>query len=126
MNNNVSIVIESSSSKVNHLLEVEDLAGCDSILGDPNKDNPATPAYYLSFIFSIMRYAAIVILIVMTIMDFTGAVAAQDNDIMKKSISKLSKRFIMCIIIFFLPTLIDFILKFLHNSQISDCIDLSK
>ena len=80
----------------------------------------------MSFAFSMMRYAAIILLIVMTIMDFTSALAAQDNDIMRKSISKLGKRAVMCVIIFLLPTLIDFVLQFLHQSQVSDCIDLSK
>lgn len=125
-NKNVSIIVEDSFSNEEHLLEPENLSGCNSIFGDPKEDNPATPAYYLSFAFSIMRYAAIILLIVMTIMDFTSALAAQDNDVMRKSISKLGKRAVMCVIIFLLPTLIDFVLQFLHQSQVSDCIDLSK
>ena len=111
----------SSSSGSSNL---EKLNGCSSLLEDPN--TPGTPAYYLSFAFSIMRYAAIILLIVMTIMDFTGSVAAQDNDVMKKAMGKLSKRAIMLVIIFFLPTVIDLMLKFIHNAQISGCIDLSK
>ena len=111
----------SSSSGSSNL---EKLNGCSSLLEDPN--TPGTPAYYLSFAFSIMRYAAIILLIVMTIMDFTGSVAAQDNDVMKKAMGKLSKRAIMLVIIFFLPTVIDLMLKFIHKAQISGCIDLSK
>lgn len=129
-NKNVSIIVEETISNEVHLLEPEELTSCDSLLGNPKADgsngSKASPAYYMSFAFSVMRYAAIILLIVMTIMDFTSAVAAQDNDVMRKSISKLGKRAVMCVIIFLLPTLIDFVLQFLHQSQVSDCIDLSK
>ena len=79
------------------------------------------PAYYLTVAFSVIRYVAIILLIVLTVIDFVGAVASQDNDIMNKAIKKLGKRFVLCIIIFLLPSLIKFILQYIYDRSIDLC-----
>ena len=84
---------------------------CDSILG--SVDNSNEPAYYLNFVFNLLKYAAIIILFVLTILDFAKAVVSSDNDALKKALKKTIKRIIICIIIFFLPTLINFVLSLL-------------
>lgn len=84
---------------------------CDSLLGSTT--NSSEPAYYLNFAFNLMKYAAIVILFALTIVDFAKAAASSDNDALKKALQKTIKRIIICIIIFFLPTLINFILSLL-------------
>jgi len=96
---------------------------CQSLLGNPKTEG--TPSFYISFVFKILRYIAIIILIVLTVMDFVGAVASQDNDIIKKATSKAITRAIMCVGIFLLPTIIEFVLQFIHNTSITDCVDLS-
>lgn len=116
-------IIDDPEHPLNNKHEIDELTTCSSLLGDPNKSNPASPAYYMSFAFSVIRYIAIILLIVLTIMDFASAVASQDNDILKKATTKAIKRAILCVIIFLLPTLIDFILQFIHDSSISDCIN---
>lgn len=107
----------------NNLHEFKD---CTSLLGDPSyspeSGYPVTPAWYLSFAFSIIRYVAIILLIVMTIMDFVSAIASQDADILKKATNKAMKRAIICVAIFVLPTLIRFILNFVHEKATLDCI----
>lgn len=105
-------------------VEIEDIGNCESLLGSPDAKDPASPAYYMSFAFSIIRYVAIILLIVLTMMDFVSAVASQDNDILKKAATKAVQRAILCVIIFILPTLIDFVLQFIHDASISDCISL--
>lgn len=118
-----SSVIDSSNDPETPKIDETPIDGCTSLLGEP--DTKGTPAWYLSLIFSIMRYVAIVLLIVLTIMDFVGAIASQDNDILKKATSKLLKRAIMCVIIFLLPTFIDFVLQFIHDTSVSECIKVN-
>lgn len=86
-------------------------SSCDTILG--NTEDPNEPAYYLDFVFNILKYAAIIILFVFTILDFAKAITSSDNDALKKALQKTVKRIIICIIIFFLPSLIKFILNLL-------------
>ena len=101
-------------------VEINDL-NCDSLFGNP--DNSGTPAYYLSFAFKVIKYIAIVILIVLSIMDFISAVASQDNDALKKAMNKALTRFIICVIIFLLPILIEFLLKYINDRAIDLCIN---
>ena len=84
---------------------------CNSILGSTTDIND--PAYYLNFAFNILKYIAIIILFVFTVLDFAKAVASSDNDALKKALQKAIKRLIICVVIFFLPTLINFILNLL-------------
>ena len=92
---------------------------CETLLGDP--DVEGTPAYYLVFVFSVIKYVAIVILIVLSIIDFVGAVASHDNDILKKVVRKTLIRAILCVVIFLLPTIIEFILKYFADNAAGLC-----
>ncbi len=56
---------------------------CAGYLGET--DNPNTPAYYLSFAFKLIKYAAIVMLFAFTVLEFVKAVPSGDNDAVKKS-----------------------------------------
>lgn len=84
---------------------------CDSFLGDSGKNG--TPAYYLQFVFNLMKYIAIVLLFVLTIAEFAKAMVSNNQDAMKKAIQTTIKRLIIAIVIFFLPIIIDFIFKIL-------------
>ena len=84
---------------------------CSSYLGvttDPND-----PAYYLSFAFKLLKYLAIIVLFVFTIIEYAKAIAASDDKAIKKATQNTIKRLIIAVIIFFLPTLIEFILDLL-------------
>lgn len=96
---------------------------CKSLLGSVT--TKGSPAFYLATIFSVLRYVAIAIIIVMTTLDFVGAVASQDNEMIKKAVNKLLKRAILCVAIFLLPTIIEFVLQFVHNRTITTC-DIGK
>lgn len=91
-----------------------DFTGLESCLGFlGSKTNHMAPAYYLDMILNIMRYAAIVLTIILSSIDFLKAVIAQDKDMLKKATSNSIKRLILAVLLFFLPTLIDFILSLL-------------
>jgi len=92
---------------------------CESLLGDPNIEG--TTSFYLVVIFKVLKYVAIILLLVLSIMDFVGAVASSDSDIMKKAVNKLVKRAIFCVIIFILPTLIELILGLINDNAVASC-----
>jgi len=120
---NSDLVEEENLHRV-ELPEVEIITQtCDSLLGSVT--TKGSPAFYLATIFSVLRYVAIAIIIVMTTLDFVGAVSSHDNEIIKKAVNKLLKRAILCVIIFLLPTIIEFVLQFVHNRTITTC-DIGK
>ena len=88
--------------------------GCKSLLGDPTK--AGDPSYYIVFAFKVVRYVAIILLIVLSVVDLVGAVASSDSEILNKTVAKIFKRFIFCIIIFLLPMLIQFVLHFINEN----------
>lgn len=92
---------------------------CSSFLGDKNDSND--PAYYLNFIFNLLKYIAIVILFVFSIIEFGKAVISNDNDALKKAVQKTIKRLVICIVIFFLPQLINFIMELLGVIEDPTC-----
>lgn len=98
---------------------------CSSFLGspDPKLNGQNDPAYYLTFAFKVIRYIAIIILIVLSTMDFLSAVASHDDDELKKAMNKTIIRIVLCIVIFLLPTLIAFILRLINNKAIDLCIN---
>ncbi len=84
---------------------------CESYLGVITDHND--PAYYLNFVFQLMKYAAIVLLLVLTTVDVIKTMSTKTDDLKDKVIKKVVKRFIIVVIIFFLPELVNFILDLL-------------
>lgn len=78
-------------------------------LGDPT--NSQYPAYWLQWILNVMKYVAIVALLVLITTDFVKAVASNDKDALKKAGTTAIKRFIYCVLLFFLPTIISLVMN---------------
>lgn len=79
--------------------------GCP-IFGDPtNKDDFA---YYLQSAFNIIKFAGILIAIIMTIKDLMVAITSGKDESLKKVGQKVIKRLLYAILIFFLPNIINF------------------
>lgn len=95
------------------------LQNCESLLGSPT--NPKAPAYFINKAFKVLRYAAIIVLIVFSIFDFVSAITSNDEAALKKAVSKTIKRAIICVIIFLLPLLIELLLKYLDDKATSLC-----
>lgn len=78
--------------------------------GDP--DDPNAFAYYLQQVFNIIRFAAPILVILMTIIDLVKVTAEekQDGELKKIGIKTL-KRAIYAVIIFVLPTLITIVFE---------------
>lgn len=97
---------------------------CQTLLGDV--DTKGSPAYYLHIVFNVLKYVAIILLVLLTIMDMVSAVASHDDDLIKKNVNKMIKRLAFCVVIFLLPTLIEFVLQFITvgedgTIQLSTC-----
>mgnify|MGYP004509278987 FL=1 len=77
-------------------------------LGNPS--NSQYPAFWLQEILNIMKYVAIVALLVLVTTDFVKAVASNDKDALKKAGTTAIKRFIYCVLLFFLPSIISLLM----------------
>ncbi len=109
--------ISIKKSVVNSSLLIGDLESnienheCEAYLGDPS--DPEYTAYWIQQALNFIRYAAIIALLIMSSTDYIKAIVSQDNDALKKANITFFKRLAYCILIFFAPTLIKFILTFL-------------
>lgn len=104
-------------------------SNCSYILGNPKCSKTseacpegASPAYYLTFAFKLIRYIAIGILVVLSVLDFITAISAQEDDKLRNAFNKLIKRVIMCIFLFVLPEVLEYVLTIISNKNIETCI----
>lgn len=66
-------------------------------------------AAWLMKILKIIRYIVPVIIIILSTLDFIGAIGSSNDDAMKKASQKLTKRIIAAIILFLLPLILQFL-----------------
>lgn len=100
------IDILSKYSQVGFGEEVD--VSCEGILGEELIS-------YINDLFDLIKIAVPIILIVLGCVDFGQAILSDDKDIMRKATSKFVKRCIVAIIIFFLPTLLTFLLNVFNS-----------
>ncbi|MBO5095457.1 MAG: hypothetical protein J6B98_01090 [Bacilli bacterium] len=81
---------------------------CAGFLGD--KSDKSSPAYYLDLIMKIFKYAAVILALVLSVIEFLKATVSQDKDLLQKAIMSSVKRLVFAVIIFFLPIAINFFL----------------
>lgn len=77
---------------------------CEGLLGDDLLD-------LISEIFTYIKIAAPILLLVLGSVDFGQAVISQDKDALTKAFSKFVKRAIICVAIFFIPIILEYLLK---------------
>lgn len=78
---------------------------CAYYLGNAEDNDESCPAYWLNYVFQIVKYASIILVIVMDTIDLATAVAKEGIE--PKLIKKCVMRLVICIIILLLPTLIN-------------------
>lgn len=80
----------------------------------------------IDIVLNVVRVAAPIFLIVLTAVDFGQIVISNDKEAMPKAVSKAIKRGIAAIVIFFIPFLVDLIIKWLNDyssiSGAANCI----
>lgn len=82
---------------------------CNSYFGDP--EDSQYPAYWMQWILNIIKYVAIAALLCLSTVDFIKALVSNDKDALKKAGMTTAKRFIYVVILFFLPIIVDFIMR---------------
>ena len=87
--------------------KVKDTNTCSSVFG--SVDNKEDLAYYMQKVFNIMKFAGIILAIVMTIKDLIIAMSEQKNEMYAKLPGKTIKRIAYAIAIFLLPNIIEFL-----------------
>lgn len=77
---------------------------CGTLLGDYREPND--PMYWINWGLNLMKYIAIISLLILVTMDFLSAMTQNDKDALAKAGKKALRRFIYCVILFFIPKLI--------------------
>lgn len=87
----------------------DDIGDCNTYFGDPSKSQ--YPAYWMQWVLNVIKYVAIAALLVLSTVDFIKALVSNDKDALKKAGMTAAKRFIFVVILFFLPIIVDFIMR---------------
>lgn len=82
----------------------KEIGSCKKLIGDDllKKTN---------MIFTLIRIITPIILITFGMLDFTKAIGQNDSDALQKAIKTFTKRAIICVIIFLIPTLVNFLMN---------------
>ena len=84
----------------------KDADDCDGIFDDEVID-------FLQQMFNIFKYAAPLLCLALSITDFIKATASQDKEALMKAVKMTGKRIMYALILFFIPTLINFLFDLL-------------
>ena len=68
---------------------------------------------FLQQIFNVIKYAGPILCLVFSVIDFVKAAASQDKDALTKAGKTTGKRVVYALILFFIPTLINFAFELL-------------
>ena len=105
------------------LSTIKENHGINTINTDTNSCNISKRlAAWLIRTISWIRYIAPVIIIILTILDFIKAIAADNEDEIKKVSGKFAKRLIVALILFLLPLLIEFLLGIFNQDTYQYCL----
>lgn len=102
-----SLVLDNSKIKVT-VQGVEDAtkAECDDLIG-----NNTVTGKMLNDAYNVIKFAVPIVLLAMSIMDFAKAIVGQNAEDVKKASNTFIKRLIISILIFVVPTILNFILR---------------
>lgn len=112
--NNSGKTYNSSAGSANVKVDVGEFDGeetCEGFLG--KKDDNTSPAYYLHLALLLIRYLGIILALVFSVIDFFKAIYSQDKDLLKKAALTAVKRVVFAVLIFFIPTVLEFVLGLL-------------
>jgi hypothetical protein len=84
---------------------------CEALFGDPEDSDSF--AFLLQRVFNIMKYAGPLLCIIFSCIDFVKVVVSDDKDAMSKTIKKCLTRVVLALVLFFIPTVINFLFPLL-------------
>ena len=97
-------LLEANASSSIYMLDVA--AECEEIID-------AEVYEFLQQIFDVIRYAGPLLCLVFSVIDFIKATASQEKEALTKALKTTGKRVIYALILFFIPTLINFLFPLL-------------
>ncbi|MBR3210912.1 MAG: hypothetical protein IKF71_03120 [Bacilli bacterium] len=97
----------------------QDCTGNDSMLGDPNVETSV--AWLLDKILTYVTIAGIVLVVVLSSLDFLKVIAKSDDEAMAKAVKKLLIRLILAALLFFVPTITNAMLDIFGLTSESTC-----
>lgn len=97
-------VCDVNAASVIHVLE--DASECQDIIDAEVWD-------FLQQVFNVIKYAGPILCLVLSVADFVKAAASQDKDALVKASKTTGKRVVYALILFFIPTLINFLFPLL-------------
>lgn len=104
----VRVELIDTGEKVNLLApSKEEKQECESLFGDPEDEDSF--AYMLQTAFNIIKYAGPLLCIVFSGLDFVKAVVSDKKDELGRVIKRCLTRVVLALVLFFIPTLINFI-----------------
>ena len=110
-----NLYLMNSTTNVIKLANEESGVTCESIFGtiDPStgKFDENTLGYWIKWALDVIKYIAITALVVLSAVDFFQAIVSDNKDDVKKAGSKTLKRFVYVVLIFFLPIIVEVIMK---------------
>lgn len=68
---------------------------------------------FLQQVFNVIKYAGPILCLVLSVSDFVKAAASQDKDALVKATKTTGKRVVYALVLFFIPTLINFLFPLL-------------
>lgn len=106
-----SFMIKANASVLNNnfINNVATIEESCAPFGKPKDEG--SPAYWMQQALEIMKYIGIIALFVLTTIDFINALAQNDKDALKKASNTAIKRFIYCILLFFTPMIVEFLMS---------------
>ena len=82
---------------------------CDYIFGDYN--DPEYFGYYLAKLLEVIKFAGPILVVMMTIVDLIKVLTSGKNDELTKFVVKTIKRVIYAVLLFMIPSLLDWVFK---------------
>lgn len=114
-----------SSSDISGLMDDYDedsyqsCEGSDSVLGDPN--DPDSVAWLLDQILTYATIAGMLLVVVLSSIDFLTVIVKSDDESMAKAARKFGLRLIFAVLLFFVPTITNAILDIFGLTSQSTC-----
>ena len=82
---------------------------CEYVLGDLNDSDSF--AYLLQEIFDVIKFATPILVIVLSVIDYTKAITSSDKDVLVKTNKRTIIRIILGLCLFLTPTLLNFVFE---------------
>ena len=105
-------IVKANALEPDYIYKLDDVEEeSDSLFG--SVDDEDSTAHFLDELFGIFKWMAPLLCLAFSIVEFVKAAASQDKEALSKAGVKTAKRVALALILFFIPTLINFLFPLL-------------